>query len=251
MAERNAAAVSALARSQLDAGADWLDVNASLLLGGECEALAWIIREIQRTAGAKVMIDSASIEALAAGLAADRSGCAIVNSVTPDAERLDAVAPLLKEYGASVVALAMNDAGVPPTAGGRLDAAARALEGLGRRGVPPGRVYIDPLVEALSTNHQAATVTLQAIRLIRRAYPDVHIICGVSNVSFGLPKRKQVNAAFLVAAICSGADAAIFDVADEAMRQAAAAAEVIAGKDEYCMEYIRFCRENDLLPKHK
>lgn len=244
MAERDAEYVSALARNQTDAGADWLDVNAAMLLDGEGEALAWAVREIQRHTGAKVMIDSANPAAVAAALKADAVGRAIVNSVTPDPARLDAITPLLREYGASAVALAMGEKGVPPTAEGRLEAAERALDGLARRGVPPERVFVDPLVEALSANYESAAVTLRAIGLIRRKYPDVNILCGASNVSFGLPKRKLVNAAFLTAAICAGANVAIFDVADEAMRQAAAAAEAISGKDEYCMEYIRFCRES-------
>jgi cobalamin-dependent methionine synthase I len=245
LASRDAEFVAVLAKSQMEAGADYLDVNAATLLGGECEALAWAVREIQRAAGARVMIDATGIEAVAAGLREDCVGSAIVNSVTPDPTRLDAVAPLLKEHGASVVALAMGERGVPRDAQGRLAAAALALEGLLKRGIPQERVFIDPLVGAISAEHGAAAVTLQAIRLIRREYPAVRIVCGVSNVSFGLPKRKLLNAAFLTAAICAGADAAIFDVADEAMRQAVAAAEAIAGRDEYCMDYIRFCRANN------
>jgi cobalamin-dependent methionine synthase I len=241
---RDAAGVAALARSQLDAGADFLDVNTAQLMGGECEALAWAIRLIQAETGAHMMIDATGIDAVAVGLCADTVGGAIVNSVTPEAARLDAVAPLLREHGASVVALAMGEKGVPADAQGRLQAAGRALEGLAKRGIPAERVFIDPLVVAVSAEHGAAAVTLEAIRMIRREYPGVHIVCGVSNVSFGLPKRKLLNAAFLTAALCAGADAAIFDVADPAMRQAVAAAEVIAGRDEYCMDYIRYCREN-------
>lgn len=246
MAERDAEYILALAKSQTDAGADWLDLNAALLLDGEADALAWAVREIQRGAGARIMVDSTNPKAVAAALKADRIGSAIVNSVTPDAARLDAVVPLLKEFDASVVALAMGEKGVPPTPETRLDAALRVLDGLMQRGISQERVFIDPLVEALSANHESAAVTLRAIALIRKECPGIHIICGVSNVSFGLPKRKLINAAFLTAAICAGADAAIFDAADEGMRQAVAAAEVVAGRDEYCMEYIKYCRADKL-----
>jgi 5-methyltetrahydrofolate--homocysteine methyltransferase len=147
------------------------------------------------------------------------------------------------------VALAMGDSGVPATAQGRLDAARRALEGLDKRGIEPARVLVDPLVTAIASDHASAAVTLEAIALIKREFPSVRIICGVSNVSFGLPKRKLINAAFLTAAVCAGADAAILDVLDEPLLQALAAAEVVAGKDEYCMEYIGFCRNRDSVPR--
>lgn len=245
MRARDAGTIAALARSQKDAGADFLDVNAALLLDGEAGALAWAVREAQRACGARVMIDSTDPEAVAAALKADTVGGAIVNSVTNDPARLDVVAPLLNEYNASVVALAMGAGGVPPTPAGRLEAIARALEGLAARGIPAARVFADPLVEALSSNHGAAATTLETIRLIRHEYPELHIVCGVSNVSFGLPARKRLNAAFLTAAIVAGADAAIFDVTDPGMRQAVAAAEAVAGKDAYCMGYIGFCREGD------
>jgi 5-methyltetrahydrofolate--homocysteine methyltransferase len=244
MALRDAAYISALAGSQKDAGADFLDVNAALLLEGEADALAWAVREAQRETGARIMVDSVNPRAVEAALRADAAGFAVVNSVTADPARLDAVAPLLREFGASVVALAIGEKGIPPAPEGRLEAARRALEGLDRRGVPPERVFLDPLVEALSANHEAPSVTLKAIALIRKEYPGIRILCGVSNVSFGLPRRKLLNAAFLTAAVCAGADAAIFDVSDEGMRQAVAAAEALAGRDEYCMEFIRFCREN-------
>lgn len=245
MAGRDAQAVAALAKSQLDAGADALDVNAALLMESEAEALVWAVRAAQAGTGTMIVIDSANPRAVEAALKADKAGNAVVNSVTPEASRLDAVAPLLREFGASVVALAMGPEGVPRTAEGRLEAARRALDGLARRGIPPERVFVDPLVEALSANHEGAAVTLQAIALIRKEFPAIRILCGVSNVSFGLPRRKTVNAAFLTAAVCAGADAAIFDVLDENMRQAVAIAEMIAGKDEYCMEYIRYCRESN------
>jgi cobalamin-dependent methionine synthase I len=243
MRARDAGAVAELARSQKDAGAEYLDVNTALLLGEEAETLAWAVREVQRACGARVMIDSTNPEAVAAALKADTVGGAAVNSVNCDPVRLDTIAPLLREYDASVVALAMGPEGVPPTPEGRLEAVERALEGLAARGIPIARVFADPLVEALSSHHCAAATTLETIRLIRRKYPELHIVCGVSNVSFGLPARKKLNAAFLTAAVCAGADAAIFDVCDPGMRQAVAAAEAVAGKDEYCMGYIGFYRD--------
>lgn len=243
MAGRDAAYIARLAAGQTDAGADWLDVNAALMLEGEVDTLVWAVREIQCATRVKVMIDSTNLKAVEAALRADTVGRAIVNSVTPDASRLDAAVPLLKEFGADIVALAMGESGVPETAQGRLDAARRALDGLDKRGIDPSRVLVDPLVTAIASGHASAVVTLEAIALIRKEFPSVRIVCGASNVSFGLPKRKLINAAFLTAAVCAGADAAILDVLDEPLLQALAAAQAVAGKDEYCMEYIGFCRK--------
>lgn len=242
MGARDAEFIARLAISQAQAGAEWLDVNAGVLMEAEAETLAWAVREIQKATPVRIMADSTNLAAVEAALRADTVGHAIVNSVTPSAARLDAAVPLLKEFGADVVALAMGETGVPETAQGRLDAARRALEGLDQRGISPDRVLVDPLVTAIASDHASGAVTLEAIRLIRAAFPTVRIVCGASNVSFGLPKRKIINAAFLTAAICAGADAAILDVLDEPTMLALAAAGAVAGQDEYCMEYIGTCR---------
>jgi 5-methyltetrahydrofolate--homocysteine methyltransferase len=243
MTKRDGDRLAALAKRQLDAGADWLDVNAALFLEAEAEVLAWAVQAVQASTNARLMIDSTNPAAVAAALAADRVGGAIVNSVTADPARLDQIAPLLAEHGASVVVLCMGGSGIPPTAQGRAEEAGKALEGLCARGVPPERVWLDPLVETLAANHNSARVTLDTIGLLRSLWPDTVIVCGLSNISYGLPNRRAINGAFFTAAACAGLDAAIFDVTDPAMRQAAAAAWAVAGRDAYCMEYIRHCRE--------
>lgn len=245
MEERDAGGLAALARRQLDGGADLLDVNAAVFLRDEADVLAWAIGAVQAATGARVMVDSTNPEAVRAALVADRVGGAVVNSVTADCARLDAIAPLLQTHGASVVALCMDESGIPPTAEGRLAAATLAVDGFIARGVPRERVWLDPLVEALAANPGAGAVTLETIRLIRRRWPDITVVCGLSNVSFGLPRRKAVNAAFLSAAVAAGLDAAILDPCDEELSLTAAAAWAVAGRDEYCMEYIRVCREKD------
>lgn len=244
MAARDAEALAALAQRQLDAGADYLDVNASLFLSDEPEVLAWAVQAIQSRTGAHLMIDSTNPASVAVGLAQDTVGGAIVNSVTPDAARLDAIAPLLLQYQASVVALAMGAGGIPHTARERLAAATLAVDGLTCRGIPLDHIWLDPLVETLASGHGSAAVTLDTIRLMREKWPGIRIVCGLSNISFGLPRRKVINSTFLIAAVAAGLDAAILDAADPVMQQAIAAAEAIAGRDEYCLEYIRYCRAN-------
>lgn len=239
---RDASAIIELAGRQLDAGADLLDVNASLFMGEETEILLWMMGIVQEETGARLMIDSPNPAVMAAALAADSTGDAVVNSVILDEARLSAVLPLVEQYSAGVVALPIGPAGIPKTPEARLENVRKLMERLAAEGIGPSRVYIDTLVEALSADSGAAVVTLETIRLVREAYPDVNILCGISNVSFGLPNRKNLNAAFLTGAILAGANAAIFDMTDPGMRDAATAAEALAGRDEYCMEYLRHCR---------
>lgn len=242
--KRDAAYVVKLARKQLDAGADALDVNAAAFMAGEPDALVWLVQTVQQATGARLMVDSPNATAAAAALAADTAGNAIMNSVTLEDARLDAMLPLVLQYETGVVALPISPAGIPKTAAGRLENAGKLVSRLREASIPDGRIYIDPLVETLSSDHLSAFVTLETIRLVRAEYPDVNILCGVSNVSFGLPGRKALNASFLTGAILAGANAGIFDVAEPAMREAVAVACALAGKDEYCMEYIRYYRES-------
>lgn len=240
--KRDEAAIVSLAKKQLDAGADWLDVNTSVFMEGEEAALLWAMNAVQRETGARLMIDSPKPAAIAAALAADRVGDAIVNSVTLEDDRLNAVLPLVKQYNTGIVALPISPAGVPKTPEERLENVNKLVERLTAEGIAPERIYIDPLVETLSANSGAAAVTLETIRLIHAAHPLVNILCGLSNVSFGLPRRKLLNAAFLTGAILAGANAAILDPMDTAIQEAIASAEALSGRDEYCMDYIRYCR---------
>jgi cobalamin-dependent methionine synthase I len=239
---RDAGYVVELAGKQLDAGADLLDVNASLFMGTELEVLLWMMGIVQNETGARLMLDSPNPEIIAAALAADKTGDAVVNSVILEEARLAAVLPLVKQYNAGIVALPIGLSGIPKTPAARLENVDKLMQRIALEGIDPCRVYIDPLVEALSADSGAPSVTLETIRLVRAAYPDVNILCGVSNVSFGLPNRKLLNATFLAGAILAGANAAILDVTDPGMQETLAAAEALCGRDEYCMEYLRFCR---------
>jgi 5-methyltetrahydrofolate corrinoid/iron sulfur protein methyltransferase len=239
---RDEGVIIEMAKRQLDAGADWLDVNASVFMDGEHEALLWVMDTVQRATGAKLMIDSPSADAIAVALAADRVGNAIVNSVTLEEQRLCTLLPLVQQYNTGIVALPISPAGIPCTPQARLENANKLVERLTAAGIAPNRIYLDPLVESLSVNSFAAAITLETIRLIRAAHPDVNILCGLSNVSFGLPQRKLLNAAFLTGAILAGANAAILDPAEPANQEAIASAEALAGRDEFCVNYLGFYR---------
>jgi 5-methyltetrahydrofolate corrinoid/iron sulfur protein methyltransferase len=240
--QRDKAALLGLAKRQLDGGADWLDVNAGVFMNGERDALLWMMDAVQRETGAKLMIDSQNAETIAAALAADSVGNAIINSVTLDDAKLDALLPLVKHYNTGIVALPISPSGMPKMPQARLANADRLLERITAEGIEPGRVYIDPLVGALSADSSAASIALETIRLFRAAHPEVNILCGLSNVSFGLPNRPYINAAFLAGVILAGANAAILDTADPALAQTIAAAEALSGRDPYCLGYLNYCR---------
>ena len=238
--------VKDMALKQHHAGADFLDVNAAMFLDMECEKLVWLVRTVQETVPAKLMIDSPNPKALEAALKADKVGGAIINSITLDEKRYHSVLPLVKEYNTGIVALPIDSIGIPKTAQKRFEVADRLINSLTNNGINIHNIYIDALAETLATDNDAIKTTLDTISLIRRNFPEVHIVCGLSNVSFGLPKRKYINLAFLVAAIMNGLDSAIMDITNTDLKSILFAALAISGQDEYCLEYLDYCR-NELI----
>jgi 5-methyltetrahydrofolate--homocysteine methyltransferase len=190
------------------------------------------------------VLDSSNYEAIGRVLESMPLKDTIINSVTLQKKRFEGFLPLITKYNTGVVALPIDDNGVPSDAVKRAENAQRLIKALKDAGVPPEKVYLDILVETAATGN-GPKAALDAIRRIREENPDVHIICGLSNVSFGLPGRESLNIAFLSAAIISGLDAAIMDITSPAMQQALLAAEVIAGKDEYCLKYIEYFKKRD------
>lgn len=225
---------------QAKAGANYLDLNAAMM--GEAER-EWLIKLAEWTiqhSDAGIMLDSPSPEALIEAAKAVKDRPLILNSVTL-AERIDALLPVAAEHKAGLVALPMASR-MPETAGERVAIAGELIGKIKAAGLNGGLIYIDALVEALSAGDANPVRTLQTIRGIRDMHPDVHIIAGLSNISFGLPGRGRLNAAFAAMAICSGLDSVICDVLDGELMCSIYAAEALSGADEYSMNYIRHMR---------
>lgn len=233
-----------IAKQQEDFGAHYLDVNAGTFTDDEPGRLVWLINTVRKASNARLMIDSPNPNAIEAALKADTIGKSILNSVTLEKNRLSKLLPLAIEYNAGIVALPMDENGMPKTPKECIDNAEKLIYTLREKGIADNRIYIDALVKSVGTDSKSAEITIETIRLLKKSYPDIHIICGVSNVSFGLPQRMLINTAFLSAAIFSGLDCAIVDITKKAIRDTIFAAEVIAGNDEYCMNYINYTREN-------
>lgn len=242
---RDTAAVTDLARRQADAGADYLDVNTGMLHEAEPETMAWLVQTVSEAVDLPLALDSPSPAALAAGLAVHRHGQPLINSITGETERCGGILPLIRQYHPSVIALCMDDEGMPETTAERCAIAERLIAMLTAEGLSLGEIFIDPLVRPVSTGSHYGTVAIETIRQVKDRYPEVHIACGLSNVSYGLPGRRAVNQAFLVAAMAAGMDGAIVDPLDDALMSLAFATEALLGRDPYCKKYIKRHRQKE------
>src|SRR3954470_2192476 len=227
--------VAADTLAQMEAGADVLDVNAGIPLVDEAELLANMIKLVQEHTDAPFCIDSSVMEALGAGLAV-YGGKPLVNSVTGEDERLEEILPLVARHGAAVIGLANDETGIPETPQQRLDLARKIVSAAGDHGIAPEDVVIDPLAMTVGADTDAVTTTLQTIRLIRDEL-GVNMSLGASNVSFGLPQRHVLNAAFLPMAMAAGLTSAIMSCAPVCV-ESVRAADLLLGHDPWGSSWI-------------
>jgi 5-methyltetrahydrofolate--homocysteine methyltransferase len=227
--------------AQVEAGAHMLDVNAGIPLSDEPAILARTIRLVQSLTDLPLSIDSSIVEALEAGLAVYQ-GKALVNSVTGEEERMERVLPLVRRYGAAVVAISNDDSGISEDPDVRFAVARRIVERAADHGIPFSDIVVDPLVMPIGA---MATAGRQVFSLVRRLREElkVNTICGASNVSFGLPHREGINAAFLPMAIASGMTSAITNPLMPEVRASVMAADVLMGHDPDCGRWILANRE--------
>ena len=238
--------VADLAKKQYEAGAEYIDINAGVFVEDEPERLAWLAKTVQDTIDAPLTIDSPSAEAIRKALEANRNPKVMINSITDEPKRFEEILPLIVEYKTSIVALCMDETGMPETVNDRLAIAERLIEKLTKAGVPIGNIFIDPLVRPISTGSHYGNVAIDTIREVKKEFPDAHIACGLSNVSFSLPARKLINQAFLVAAIGAGMDGAIVDPMDKKLMAMIYASEALFGRDDYCRNYLKKYRAGEI-----
>jgi 5-methyltetrahydrofolate--homocysteine methyltransferase len=229
------------AAAQVAAGARMLDVNAGIPLADEPALLAKAIELVQSLTDVPLSIDSSIVEALEAGLAVYR-GKALVNSVTGEEDRLERVLPLIAKYGAAVVAISNDETGISEDPDVRFEVARKIVNRASDYGIGREDIVVDPLVMPIGA---MATAGRQVFHLVGRLRNElgVNTTCGASNVSFGLPNRAGINAAFLAMAIGAGMTSAITNPLEGEIRQAILAADVLTGRDRNCATWIRTYRE--------
>jgi len=225
------------ALSQCERGAEILDVNVGLPGIDEAAVLARVVKELQCVTNAPLQIDTANVAAAQRALRL-YNGKPLLNSVSGKKESLDAILPLVKKYGAAVVALALDDSGIPETAEGRIRVAKKIIAEAEKYGIDKKDIVVDALTMTVSTNSDNAKITLDALEYIRRKL-GVHTVLGVSNISFGLPERQRVNAAFFTLAMSRGLSAGIANPQDGAIMDALHAYRALSGEDANCGDYIR------------
>lgn len=236
--QRDAECIKRVAREQTEAGAAYLDVNCGNKVHNEVEIMEWLVNTVQAAVDTPLCIDSPNPKALAAGLALAKYGQPMINSITDEGARFNEILPLVLKYKAKIIALCMDDTGMPNTAEDRMRVVKSLYAKLTAAGVPEDDIHFDPLVKPISVVGEAGVEVLETIKLIRRDYPGVHFACGLSNVSFGLPCRKILNRLFVVETMTVGMDGYILNPTDKGMMGFIYAAQALLGKDEYCGDYL-------------
>ena len=233
--------VEADAIAQVDAGAHMLDVNAGIPLADEPALLAKAIKVVQAVTDVPLSIDSSIVAALEAGLAVYQ-GKALVNSVTGEEDRLESVLPLVAKYNCAVVAISNDETGISEDPDVRFQVAKKIVERAADYGISHENVIVDPLVMPIGAINSAGKQIMHLVSRLKNEL-KVNTTCGASNVSFGLPNRNGINAAFLTMAIASGMTSAITSPLHAETMQAVLGANVMMGHDPDCSNWIKSFRD--------
>ncbi|MBI5843637.1 MAG: dihydropteroate synthase [Deltaproteobacteria bacterium] len=241
--DKDEAFISEEAKKQEAAGATHIEVNVGLVAENEAADLAWVMDIVQRAVDLPLCIDSPNPKVLEDALVLANKP-PIVNSISLEKNRLKPMLSFLRHNDCGVVALCMDDSGIPKTAKDVIERAGRLIQILEDAGIASDRIYVDPLIQPISTNVSSGAMVLEAVRQIRQSHSSVHILCGLSNISFGLPQRHAVNRAFLSLLMGAGLDAAILDPLGEKVCSVLKTTWMLLGKDPYCRDFLRAARRS-------
>ncbi|WP_319522028.1 methyltetrahydrofolate cobalamin methyltransferase [uncultured Desulfosarcina sp.] len=238
---KDAEAIGKVARDQAEAGADYIDVNAGIFVGKEPEYLKWLVETVQQVTDKPCAIDSPDPLAIEAALSVHK-GIPMINSISLEKERYEKLLPIIAGTDIKVIALCMSDKGMPQTVAHRMEIADKLVDGLVNAGLAVENIFVDPLVQPLSVDISFGVAFIETIEKVVAAFPGIHTACGLSNISYGLPARRFMNQTFMTMAIAKGLDGAIFNPLDKQMMANVIAAEALAGRDNFCMNYIKAFR---------
>jgi 5-methyltetrahydrofolate--homocysteine methyltransferase len=244
MAQGDFSLVQEDARKQVEAGAHVLDVNAGVPGADEPVLLRGAVQAVMQVAEVPLCIDTANPDALEAALSV-YPGKALINSTTAEESMMGRVFPLAKRYGAAVIGVITDESGVPATPEARLQVARRLVDKASDYGIPPEDIVVDCLALTVGADHYAGRITLDSIQQVKEEL-GVNLSLGASNVSFGLPDRKIVNVAYLALAIARGLTAAITDPTVPEIQTTILACDLLMGRDEYAMRWIKAFRKRSV-----
>lgn len=236
-----------LAKEQADLGADYIDVNCGTLVGEEIEGLPWLVRTVQEVVSKPCCIDSPDPKALEVALKVHQ-GVPMINSITGEKTRYEEIIPLVKNYQGKIVGLLIDDKnGISPRSEVRIEIGRNLIENLKKDGVPLEDIYIDPLIQPISTDSTMGLVAIETISALHQAYPKVHFMCGLSNISFGIPERGLLNRTFIAMCMAVGLDGAVLDPKNSKMMSIITAGDALLNKDKFCKKYLKAHRRGILV----
>jgi 5-methyltetrahydrofolate--homocysteine methyltransferase len=239
--EKNAEEIQKVAKDQFDHGANYIDVNAGIFVGQEEEYVKWLINTVQDVVDAPCCIDTPDPKVLEEAIKVHK-GIPMLNSISLEKDRWEKMLPVLKGTDMKVIALCMSDEGMPYTKDERMKIANNMVNELVKNNIPVENIFVDPLVQPIGSGDNLAVEFFNTIQEINKEFPGIHTVCGASNISFGLPKRKLANVTFMAMAIAKGLDSAITNPLDKKMMASITAAETLMGKDPFCEQYMKAYR---------
>lgn len=241
--ERDDKALRALIETQLAGGASCIDLNASMLMSGEENALRWGAHIVREAYGVPVMIDSPDRRILA-NLAGEYGAECLLNSISADEEALEELLPLAGRAGAGVVVMLKDRGGIPQTAEKKLALAAQVSASAAKARIAPERIFIDPVFTPIATSSAGMGAVLECIRGIKERFPAHRTIGGLSNVSFGLPERRLLNRSFAAMVAAFGISALICDTTDRELMKILKASDTLSGRDRACRKFLEWYRRD-------
>ena len=246
VAERDADYIINDVKKQQEAGANYIDVNAGARIGHETEDMKWLLDTIQPIATVPLALDSPDPAVLEMAFQMVEK-TPMINSISLEKDRFEAMMPFLEGKECKIIALCMDDNGMPTSADDILARATTLVEALNNIGIPTNCIYIDPLVQPISTDSNKGMMILNAVRAIKAKYPEVHITGGLSNISYGLPQRHMINRTFVTLMMDAGMDSAIIDPLDAKIMATIKTADMLLGNDSFCGNYLKGVRSGAIV----
>lgn len=232
-------------KKQTECGATYIDVNAGARIGHEEEDMKWLLDTVQEATDLPLCLDSPDPKILEIAYTMVKKS-PMINSISLEKERFDAMIPFLKGKECKIIALCMDDSGMPKSTDDIVNRAKRIVQELENIGMKRDDIFIDPLIQPISVNGNNGTMVMESVKTIMNDLEGVHTTGGLSNISYGLPQRKIINRSFLLMMVANGFDSAIMDPLDKDIMAVLKTGQMLAGHDDYCMNYLKAVRAGDI-----